>query len=184
MPIFNMISKYSNGSALTVNIISFESPVGKIVAAADDDFLYFVCFEDSKKIEKKIQSLSEELSCNFLEGTNKVLESLKYELSEYFEGNLKTFSVQIKTTGSDFQKQVWAKLHQLPYGTCQTYSDLAKSIGLSGSYSRAVGAACGANSHLLVVPCHRIVAVGSRGGFSSGIDRKEWLLEHEKKHTL
>ncbi|XP_052753370.1 methylated-DNA--protein-cysteine methyltransferase-like [Galleria mellonella] len=183
MSLSKLISKYSNNSIITLIITTIDSPVGKIVAAADDEFLYLVTFEDSKKIDKKLRALSKELPCNFLEGTNKVLKKLKHELSEYFKGNLKIFSVQIKAIGSDFQKQVWDQLQQVPYGTYQTYGDIAKSLGRSGNHSRAVGGACGANTHLLVVPCHRVVASNSKGGFSSGIDRKEWLLEHEKKYT-
>lgn len=79
-------------------------------------------------------------------------------------------------------QEVWKKMKEVPYGSTQTYGDLAKSIGRSASHSRAVGAACGANGHVFVIPCHRIVASNSKGGFSSGVDRKEWLLLHEKKH--
>lgn len=72
----------------------------------------------------------------------------------------------------------------MPYGSTQSYGDLAKSLGRSASHARAIGAACGANPHLLVIPCHRLVASNAKGGgFSSGLDRKEWLLNHEKKYT-
>ncbi|KAM3965301.1 methylated-DNA--protein-cysteine methyltransferase-like [Aphomia sociella] len=167
-----------------MSITTIETPIGKVIAAGDDDFLYMISFEDSKNLEKKLQILSENYSCNFVEGTNKVLEKFKYEFSEYFEGNLKNFTLPLKTVGSEFQKQVWQQLQQLPYGTYQTYGDLAKSLGRSASHSRAVGAACGANAHLLVIPCHRVVASGSKGGFSCGIDRKEWLLELETKYKI
>lgn len=81
-------------------------------------------------------------------------------------------------------QEVWNKLTEIPYGTTETYGDLAKDLGRSASHSRAVGAACGANAHLIVIPCHRLVATGSKGGFSSGIDRKEWLIKHEKEFAL
>lgn len=70
---------------------------------------------------------------------------------------------------------------ELPYGSTSTYGEIAKALGRPASHARAVGAACGANAHLLVIPCHRVVASGSKGGFSCGLNRKEWLLNHEKK---
>lgn len=78
---------------------------------------------------------------------------------------------------------MWDKLLQLPYGSTLTYGDLAKALGRPASHSRAVGAACGANSLLLVVPCHRLVASGSKGGYNSGVDRKSKLIELEKSYS-
>ncbi|CAH2048676.1 unnamed protein product, partial [Iphiclides podalirius] len=83
----------------------------------------------------------------------------------------------------DFQKEVWNKLLELPYGSTTTYAELAKALGRPASHARAIGAACGANLHLMVIPCHRVVASCSKGGFSCGLDRKEWLLKHEKKYS-
>lgn len=74
-------------------------------------------------------------------------------------------------------------LYNQHYGTTQTYGELAKALGRSGSHARAIGAACGANAHIIVVPCHRIVASSSKGGFSCGVDRKDWLLQHEMKYS-
>lgn len=76
---------------------------------------------------------------------------------------------------------MWNKLLEVPYGSTNTYGDLAKLLGRPASHARAVGSACGANSHILLIPCHRLVSTASKGGFSCGIDRKEWLLKHEKK---
>ena len=73
---------------------------------------------------------------------------------------------------------------ELPYGSTQTYGELAGAIGRPLSHSRAVGAACGANFLLLVVPCHRLVAAGSKGGYNSGVDRKAKLIELEKSHKM
>ncbi|RVE50878.1 hypothetical protein evm_004445 [Chilo suppressalis] len=185
MDINQLIKKYSKNSltAPKVYLSSFDTPVGKVAAAADDEFVYMITFVDSKNIEKKIQTISDEILCQFLNKKNRILQELEDELRLYFEGNCKKFTIPIKTIGSEFQKAVWNKLLELPYGSTQTYGDLAKSLGRSSSHARAIGAACGANAHLLVVPCHRLVATGTKGGFSSGIDRKEWLLQHEQKHT-
>lgn len=76
---------------------------------------------------------------------------------------------------------MWNGLLDISYGSTQSYGDLAKALGRPASHSRAVGAACGANAHVIVIPCHRLVASNSRGGFSCGLDRKDWLLKHEEK---
>ncbi|KAJ8722174.1 hypothetical protein PYW08_004576 [Mythimna loreyi] len=180
MSLSKILTKYSNNSGALVYVNTYDFPVGKTIAAADDEFLYIITFEDSKNLEKHFETLSKELSCKFIESENKVLQKLKTELSDYFDCKLKKFTVPIKTFGSDFQKDVWNKLLELPYGSTQTYGDLAKAMGRPASHSRAVGAACGANSLPIVVPCHRIVASGSKGGYSSGVDRKSKLIELEK----
>ncbi|XP_062525568.1 methylated-DNA--protein-cysteine methyltransferase [Bombyx mori] len=157
--------------------------VGTIIAAADNDYLYIVCFEDTKQFENKFKALAKELSCRFVHEENKILNTLKEELLSYFNGNLKKFSVPLKTLGSDFQKNVWMKLQEIPFGSTYTYSDITKALGRPTTHARAVGSACGANTHLIVTPCHRLISLSSKGGFNSGINRKEWLIEHEKKYA-
>ncbi|XP_028158098.1 uncharacterized protein LOC114351191 [Ostrinia furnacalis] len=181
----HIFTKYSvNNSECSVYYYTFDSPLGDITAVADDSYLYMVCFEDSKNNESTIKSISKKLSCSFVEEKNEVLIKFEEELAAYLDGKLKKFTVPLKMIGTDFQKDVWKKLLKMPYGSTQTYGDLAKSLGRSASSSRAIGAACGANPHLLVVPCHRLVASNAKGGgFSSGVDRKEWLLNHEKKNN-
>ncbi|XP_050350576.1 methylated-DNA--protein-cysteine methyltransferase [Nymphalis io] len=175
------ILKCSTNGNNKVSVYSFETPVGRIIAGADDNFLYFVIFEDSKNFERTIQAIAKQLTCNFVEEKNKILDQFESEIKEYFAGDLHKFTIPIKTLGSEFQKDVWDKLLEIPYGSTKTYGELAKDMGRLASHSRAVGAACGANAHLLVIPCHRLVASGSNGGFSSGLDRKEWLIKHEKE---
>ncbi|KAL4715419.1 hypothetical protein ACJJTC_015322 [Scirpophaga incertulas] len=182
MDLSKIITKYSVDSEHVLYIHSLDSPVGNVTAVADNDHLFMLSFEDSKNFEKKIQYISNKLHCKFEKGTNKLLLQLEDELSLYFKGSLNNFTIPLKTVGSDFQEDVWKKLRELPYGTTQTYGDIAKSLGRSAAHARAVGAACGANAHLLIIPCHRVVATGSKGGFSCGMDRKEWLIEHENKH--
>ncbi|XP_014367202.2 methylated-DNA--protein-cysteine methyltransferase [Papilio machaon] len=173
--------KYPKHGSNTVCLSYFDSPLGKLISAADTNFLYFILFEDSKDLDKKLQTLNQEINCTFVEDKNDILKKLDTELTEYFKGNIKKFTVPLKTHGTAFQKDVWNKLLEVPYGSTYTYGDLAISLGRPASHARAVGAACGANSHILLIPCHRLVATASKGGFSCGIDRKEWLLKHEKK---
>ncbi|CAG9102768.1 unnamed protein product [Plutella xylostella] len=182
--IFEKYSKSTNtGSTLYYSTV--KTPVGNIIACASDEYLYLVAFEDSKNLVKNIQAIHNEVSCSFEENSNiKVFQKLKEELALYFNGSLKKFTVPCKTLGSEFQKEVWKNLQELPYSTTMSYGDFAKTMGRPASHARAVGSACGANAHLLVIPCHRLVASGSKGGFNSGKDRKEWLIDHEKKFSI
>ncbi|KAI5635207.1 6-O-methylguanine DNA methyltransferase, DNA binding domain-containing protein [Phthorimaea operculella] len=184
MSLSELLSKYSTKvPSTTLYACEMDTPVGKVIAVADDEYLYIVSFEDSKNFEKKLQAVADELFCKFVEKQNSLLLKFELELKLYFEAGLKKFTIPIKTFGSEFQKEVWQKLQELPYGSTQTYGDIAKALGRPASHSRAVGAACGANAHLLVIPCHRVVATNTKGGFSCGVDRKEWLLAHETKNA-
>ncbi len=83
--------------------------------------------------------------------------------------------------GTPFQKQVWKALADVPFGETTTYGALAARLGKPPGASRAVGAANGANPLAIVVPCHRVIgADGSLTGYAGGLERKRWLLEHER----
>ena len=110
--------------------------------------------------------------------------SIKSALHSYFSGDTHALA-QIPTAipGTPFQQSVWTALRSIPAGATTTYGQLASAIGRKGA-SRAVGAANGANPIPIVVPCHRVIgADGSLTGFASGLDRKQWLLTHERRHT-
>jgi len=109
---------------------------------------------------------------------------VKRALSTYFAGDTQALG-QIPTAmpGTPFQQSVWTALRSIPAGSTTTYGQLAANIGRKGA-SRAVGAANGANPIPIVVPCHRVIgADGSLTGFASGLDRKQWLLTHERRQT-
>ena len=101
-------------------------------------------------------------------------------LSRYFAGeHAVIYTVPVELNGTPFQKKVWQALRRIPHGSTISYAELAKRIG-EPSAVRAVGAANGSNPVALVVPCHRVI--GSNGtltGYGGGLDRKEWLLNHE-----
>lgn len=104
MGISETLKKYSKAGNNKVFVHSFEIPLGKMIAGADDDFLYFVIFEDSKNIENTFEMIAAKLNCSFLEEKNKLLNQFENEVKDYFEGKLKKFTVPIKTFGSQFQK--------------------------------------------------------------------------------
>ena len=89
----------------------------------------------------------------------------------------------VRPGGTEFQRLVWAALRLIPPGTTTTYGQLAARIGRAKA-SRAVGLANGANPVAIVVPCHRVVgADASLTGYGGGIERKAWLIAHERRHT-
>lgn len=103
------------------------------------------------------------------------------QLSEYFAGTRTTFDLGLSPSGTPFQKLVWTHLGHIPFGTTSTYGALAAALGRPSS-ARAVGAATGRNPLSIVVPCHRLVgASGQLTGYAGGLERKAWLLEHERR---
>ena len=112
-----------------------------------------------------------------------VLHAARAQLEEYFAGQRTEFDVPLDVVGTDFQRQVWAALNEIPHGDTATYGQIADRIGRPGS-ARAVGGANGRNPVPLVVPCHRVIGadgamVGYGGPAEEGIAIKRWLLSHE-----
>lgn len=107
------------------------------------------------------------------------VDTAEQQLQEYFSGNRVNFDLIVRPEGTLFQKQVWEEMQKIPFGETVTYADIAKRVGRPEAW-RAVANACGANPIVIVIPCHRVVGShGKLGGYSGGIDRKRWLLEHE-----
>jgi methylated-DNA-[protein]-cysteine S-methyltransferase len=114
-----------------------------------------------------------------LESSCDVLDEAAGQLSDYFDGTRKSFSVPLDLVGTPFQLKAWYALAGIPYGTTVSYADQARRIGHPTAI-RAVGAANGRNPVAIFLPCHRIIGSdGSLTGFGGGLERKRYLLEHE-----
>lgn len=99
------LQKYSKmNTNIKVYVSTFQTAIGKVIVSADDDFLYMVSFEDSKCLEKNLETIADQTNCEFVYKKNNLLEKFEDELSNYFDGKLKMFTVPLKTFGSDFQK--------------------------------------------------------------------------------
>ncbi len=107
---------------------------------------------------------------------------LSAALRAYFDGDLAAIDrLPVVFDGTEFQRRVWAALREIPCGETCSYGDLALRIG-NPKAVRAVGLANGANPIGIVVPCHRVIgADGSLTGYGGGVERKNWLLEHERR---
>ena len=112
--------------------------------------------------------------------TSDASDAAARQLSEYFAGDRTDFDLDLAPSGTDFQRKVWTALSQIPYGTTESYGQLALRIG-QPTASRAVGLANGRNPIAIVVPCHRVIgSSGTLTGYAGGLERKRWLLEHER----
>ena len=102
------------------------------------------------------------------------------QLSEYLKGERKCFDLPFNPRGTEFQRQVWKALFDIPYGETRSYKQIAEAIG-NPKAVRAVGMANNRNPLLIVIPCHRVIgANGKLVGYAAGIEMKEYLLKLEK----
>jgi len=115
------------------------------------------------------------------------LQECVTQLKEYFNGQRASFNLTVNPKGTTFQKKVWKKLLQIPYGKTKSYLEQSKSFG-DVKAVRAVAVANGKNPLWIIIPCHRVIGSdGSLIGYAGGIWRKKWLLAFEnpvKQHTL
>jgi methylated-DNA-[protein]-cysteine S-methyltransferase len=101
------------------------------------------------------------------------------QLGEYFAGRRTGFALPLRLDGTPFQREVWARLAEIPHGTTTTYRELAIALGRPG-HARAVGAAVRTNPISVIVPCHRVLgSSGALTGYAGGLERKAVLLAHE-----
>ncbi|WP_067932607.1 methylated-DNA--[protein]-cysteine S-methyltransferase [Alicyclobacillus kakegawensis] len=114
-----------------------------------------------------------------LERDDDRLENSRRQIAEYLQGQRRSFSLPLDVIGTDFQRQVWRQLAEIPYGRTCSYRDLAAAVGRPKAV-RAVGMANHANPLPLVIPCHRVIgADGSLVGYGGGLEMKETLLRLE-----
>ena len=161
---------------MQIALSSIESPLGEIAFAATRDGLCALELKFTKD-ELRARVCARRPDAEFREDA---LEEIAAKLRAYFGGDLSAIDgIPVDLCGTDFQKEVWAALRRIPAGTTWTYSELAREVGRPKAM-RAVGAANGQNPVALVVPCHRVVAMGGKlGGYAGGLDLKAWLLRHE-----
>lgn len=158
----------------------FETPMGRMLAVADDAALYMLEFIERKAMRSQFERLRRIAKRAVLPGHTQIHDQIERELKDYFAGNLRDFTTPLSTWGTDFQTTTWVALQSIPHGETRTYAELAKMIG----HPKAVRAVAGANSKnglALIIPCHRVVASdGGLGGYAGGVNRKQSLLDLER----
>lgn len=166
----------------TLYMAHIETPLGLMAAIGSTEALCLLEFMDYRHLEQVIMRLQRHMQSEIIPGTSPSLLSIEAELDAYFNGKLKVFKTPLQPLGSNFQKQVWNMLQKIPYGHTASYRDVAVKLGHPLAY-RAVANANGRNQIAIVIPCHRVISAdGSLGGYSSGLSRKQWLLDHEKRY--
>jgi methylated-DNA-[protein]-cysteine S-methyltransferase len=158
-----------------------DTPIGELVIVSDEDGrLRAVDWSDYDGRMQRLLRLHyrEEFSLNPAARRT----SLAAAIDAYFRGELNAIDdLPVATGGTDFQRAVWEALRQIPCGETLSYGALAQRIGKPNAV-RAVGLANGANPIGVVVPCHRVIGSdGSLTGYGGGIERKRWLLAHERR---
>jgi len=159
------------------------TPLGNMTAGAVKEGLCFLAFSDQAGMAAELENLAKLLDTEIKEGQHRYLRQVKRELKDYFSGKRKEFSVPLYTPGSEFQKSVWSALRNIPYGKTISYRKQAEILKNPGSV-RAVAQANASNRIVIIIPCHRVI--GSDGkliGYGGGLERKKWLINHEKKHS-
>ena len=168
------------GSEIIVH--NYKSPCGILLLGSIDDKLCLCDWQVEKHHDKVVQRIHRATDKRFITGTTSVISQSINELDEYFSGIRKEFSIPLKFIGSEFQKQVWKELLNVPYGTTVSYREIARSI-FKPTAIRAVANANGANALSIFVPCHRIIGSdNSLTGYGGGLHIKKFLLDLEKSH--
>jgi AraC family transcriptional regulator of adaptative response/methylated-DNA-[protein]-cysteine methyltransferase len=158
-----------------------ETPLGGVIAVADDKGLRLLEFADRRALETELSILRKRLRTNVVPGEHPHLEAIRSQLADYFSGRKLEFDVPLAPVGSDFQLRAWEILRSIPVGETRSYSWMAKYLGDENA-RRAVGRANGTNMICIVIPCHRVIrADGTLCGYGGGLWRKKWLLDHERK---
>lgn len=175
-----------------LRVATYETPLGEMLAASlrpargetgvlSDEALCVLEFRDRKALPNERRELEQIFGCEWPEPSpaQGVLKDLGKQLTRYFAGDLRAFTVPLHVPGTPFQCTVWGELKRIPYGKTITYVELANRVK-SPRGTRAVGQANGKNRIAIIIPCHRVIdASGKLGGYSGGLWRKEKLLELE-----
>lgn len=167
-----------------IHTYQMTTPLGPMIAAAVKDGICFLEFIDRRGFETQIKTLQKRFQAPIVTSTNKHIEKLKKQLTEYFDGKRVEFSVPLSAPGTDFQMKAWRALSKIPYGETRSYLDQAVAVGNKKAF-RAVARANGENRIAILIPCHRVIgANGKLTGYAGGLERKQFLLDLESKKLL
>ncbi len=158
------------------------TPIGRMLSVASNESLYALEFDGPERVSRLWHRFHTYLpGQDVAEGGSPVFATVGRWLDAYFASRSPdSADVPLDLLGTEFERGVWRHLMTIPPGQTSTYGAIAAHLGRADA-ARAVGAAVGANPVSLIVPCHRVVgADGSLTGYGGGLDRKEWLLRHER----
>jgi methylated-DNA-[protein]-cysteine S-methyltransferase len=158
--------------AIMMHYAEFPSPLGTLLLAASDRGLTGLYFEQHKYFDGP--------GAWTRNADHPHLRAAAAQLDEYFAGRRTQFDLALDMKGTPFQQAVWSALQALPFGAISTYQAIASGLSCPLAV-RAVGTAIGRNPVSIIVPCHRVLGKsGKLSGYAGGLDRKSYLLAHEK----
>lgn len=158
----------------------YKSPIGDLLLASKEDKLIGLWIEGQKYYKSNFLEEMEENE------NEKILLKTKKWLDRYFDNEKPNINeLELNPIGSEFRQAVWKILCDIPYGKVTTYKKIAEQIakqkGITKMSAQAIGGAVGHNPISIIIPCHRVIATnGDLTGYAGGIDKKIYLLQHEK----
>ncbi len=153
--------------------IQFATPLGLMTAFASERGI--------RRLDFVKEQADSSVVAAGIGGDHPWLKQLVVELREYFAGQRQTFNVPLDPAGTTFELAAWDYLRSIPFGQTRSYAQQASAVATIRA-CRAVGGANGRNPLAIVTPCHRVIgADGSLTGYAGGVNRKRWLLEHERR---
>jgi O-6-methylguanine DNA methyltransferase len=166
------------------------TPLGDMLALASDEglcALEFTTVQGPNRGQERLSRLNARLQRWFpphdiVDRETATIARTRGWLTAYFDGTSADIGdLPLDMRGAPFEQRVWLALQTIPPGQTTSYSAIAHALGSAGA-SRAVGAANGANPVAIIVPCHRVIgSTGSLTGYGGGLDRKTWLIDHERR---
>jgi AraC family transcriptional regulator, regulatory protein of adaptative response / methylated-DNA-[protein]-cysteine methyltransferase len=176
------LKKTSAGNSTTIRFGLADSPLGRMLLAATVKGICSLRFDDDDQaLENNLHG--EHPGAQF-ERNDAALRSWMDDIVLHLEGGKPYLRLPLDVRGTEFQQRVWRELQAIPYGSTKSYGEVARAIGRPKAV-RAVGQACGRNPVAVVVPCHRVLrGHGELGGFALGLQRKQFLLDTEKKAVI
>jgi len=164
---------------LDVAYTSVDSPLGPLVVAATQKGLVRVSYTEFRGEDEVLEEIARRVSPRVLEAPAR-LDGVRRELDEYFDGRRERFETPVDWSHlAGFTREVLRATAAIPFGDVSTYAGVAEAAG-SPRAVRAAGNALGANPMPVVVPCHRVLRTGGAlGGYTGGLERKEFLLRLE-----
>jgi AraC family transcriptional regulator of adaptative response/methylated-DNA-[protein]-cysteine methyltransferase len=166
-----------------IRTITIQTPIGKMTAAATGDGVCLLAYGGRRDAAAELEELSKLLNTKVGSGWNIRLWTLRKQLREYFRGKRKAFTLPLVTPGTEFQQAVWKELQKVPYGSTISYLDQAEHLN-NPKAVRAVAGANGSNRIAIIIPCHRVIGSdGSLIGYGGGLEKKKWLIDHERKYS-
>jgi len=167
-------------SEFTIYLSVLETPIGPMRAGVTDNAVVFLEFDRGNRVDRQFESIRLNQPVETVNEKMPMHDKLAQQLAAYFEGTLTGFDIPIKTLGTPFQAKVWEELQKIPYGETRSYQQVSERLGDPNAL-RAVAGANSSNHIAIIIPCHRVIGKdGSLVGYAGGIERKRWLLNHER----